>query len=171
MLSTFFNRGEISLRRHRTKSGQIFLFLIILVIGAIIIVGLLSALSGRGRTSPTVKEVTWFVDDQEVITSTLGNEVEARITIVATEQYVGSIVVRVKKDVSMWFDKDFTVSTVPVNLAGGDEVTLRVNFIPDEASSGGLGNLRGYFVEIEFQATRSTWDMENTYPPRLKVTD
>lgn len=157
------------MRRRQTKSGQIFLFIIILIIGALIIVGLLSALSGRGRTSPTVKEVTWLVGDQEVTTSTLGREVEARITIVATEQYVGSIVVRIKKDVSMWFDKDFTVSTIPVNLAGGDEETTSVKFIPDEASGGGLGSLRGYFVEIEFQATRSTWDMENTYPPRLTV--
>ncbi len=159
------------MRRRQTRSGQIFLFIIILLIGALIIFGLLSALSGRGRTSPTVKEVVWLVDDQEVTTTTLGNEVQARITIVASEQYVGSIVVRIKKDVQMWFDKDFTVSTIPVNLAGGDQETLRVNFKPDQASSSGLGSLRGYFVEIEFQATRSTWDMESTYPPRLKVTD
>lgn len=159
------------MRKRQTRSGQIFLFIIILLIGALIIFGLLSALSGRGRASPTVKEVAWFVDDQKVTTTSLGTEVQARITIVATEQYVGSIVVRIKKDVKMWFDSDFTVSTIPVNLAGGDQETLRVNFTPDQASGSGFRSLSGYFVEIEFQATRSTWDMESTYPPRLKVTD
>lgn len=139
------------------------------MIGALIIVGLLQALSGRGKASPIVKEVTWLVDDQEVTTSTLGKEVEARITIVGSEQYVGSIVLRIKKDVQMWFDNDFAVSTIPINLAGGEEETIEIKFTPDETSGGGLGGLRGYFVEIEFQATRSTWEMENTYPPRLTV--
>lgn len=159
------------MRKRQTKSGQIFLFIIIVLIGAFIILGLLSALSGRGKASPIVKEVTWLADDQEVITSTLGHEVEARITIVGTEQYVGSIVVRIKKDVSMWFDSDFAVSTIPINLAGGEDETIKIKFTPDEASGGGLRGLRGYFVEVEFQATRSTWEMENTYPPRLKVVD
>jgi hypothetical protein len=169
VLSTFFNQGEISLRKRQAKSGQIFLFLIILVIGALIIIGLLQVLSGRGRVSPTVKEATWLVGDHEVTTATLGTEVEARITIATTEQYAGSIVVRIKKDVSMWFDKDFTVSTIPVDLAGGDQETITLNFTPDEASGGGLGGLRGYFIEVEFQTARSTWDMESTYPPRLTI--
>jgi len=144
--------------------------MIIVLVGLFLVFGLLSALSGRGRATPLVKEASWLVNEQEVSTANKGEEVEAHVVIEATEQYVGSIVVRVKKDVSLWFDSDFQVSTIPVDLVGGEEKTIRIEFTPDEASGGGLGGLRGYFIEVEFQATRTTWGMENSYPPRLRVT-
>jgi hypothetical protein len=157
------------LRTRRESKGQIIILIVIVLIGMFLVFGLLSALSGRRGAAPLVKEASWLVDGRKVSTADQGEEVRARIVIEATEQYVGSIVVRIKKDVSMWFDSDFQLSTISVELVGSQQKTVELAFTPDEASGGGWGSLRGYFVEIEFQATRTTWEMENTYPPRLTV--
>jgi len=101
-----------------------------------------------------------------VTSATLGSRVEARIVVKATAEYAGSIVVKVRKDVALWFDKDYAISTVPASLIGGQKLEITVPFVPDEASG---GSLRGYLVEVEFSATKTTWTMENSYPPRLKV--
>jgi hypothetical protein len=76
-------------------------------------------------------------------------------------------VVKIRKDARLWFDSDFAVDTIPVDLAGGDEKTIELSFTPDEVSHGTITGLRGYFIEIEFRATGTTWTMENSYPPRL----
>jgi len=125
--------------------------------------------SFRVRATPLVEEAFWLVDGQQVPAAGLGDDVKARVVIQATEEYVGSVVVKVRKDVRLWFDNDFTVSTTPVNLASGEEKTIEISFTPDEASRGGLTGLRGYFIEVEFRATRISWVMENSYPPRLTV--
>jgi hypothetical protein len=70
----------------------------------------------------------------------------------------------------MWFDSDFKVDTIPADLAGGDEKSIELSFTPDETSHGTITGLRGYFIEVEFRATRTTYTMENSYPPRLTVT-
>ena len=157
------------MRRQKSSKGQVLILIILVLIGLIIVFGLLSALSGRNRAAPTVIEASWLVNGNEVTTATLGNEVKAQITIQATEEYVGSIVVKIRKDVASWFDNDFHMSTIPVDLAGGERKTLEVEFTPDQASAGGFRGLRGYFVEIEFGSTGANWVMENSYPPRLTI--
>lgn len=157
------------MRRHGTAKGQIFLLMILVLVGLIIIFALLPGLSGRRRVAPLVEQAVWQVGGRGVSTANIGQEVEARVVIRVVEEYVGSIVFRVKKDVSLWFDSDFHVSTIPVDLAGGEKETIEIKFTPDEASGGGVGGLRGYFIEVEFRVTRTTWEMENTYPPRLIV--
>jgi hypothetical protein len=52
------------------------------------------------------------------------------------------------------FDSDFKVDTIPVDLAGGEEKTIDLAFTPDEISHGTVTGLRGYFIEIEFRATK-----------------
>jgi len=140
---------------------------LIVLIGLILFSGLISFFSVHVRTDPTVQEGFWQVNGQNVLTASVGEQVEAKIVVKAVEQYVGSIVVKAKKDIPLWLDRDYQLSTIPVDLRGGEEKEIRIAFIPDEPSS---GNLRGYFIEIEFQATGNTWAMENTYPPRLRVT-
>ena len=162
--------GEISLRRRQASKGQILIIILLVLFGLVVISGLISIFSGRDRAAPTIKEAYWVVDGQKASTSSLGEEVEAHVVIQAVEQYSGSIVVKIRKDIRLWFDSDFTVVTTPVNLAGGDEKTIEIAFTPDEASHGNVTGLRGYFIEIEFKTTRTTWKMENSYPPRLTVT-
>jgi len=158
------------MERRRASKGQILAIILLLILGFIVISGLISIFSGRNGSAPIVKEAYWQIDGQKVSTSSLGQEVEAHVVVQATEQYVGSIVVKVRKDARMWFDSDFKVDTIPVDLAGGDEKSIELSFTPDETSHGTVTGLRGYFIEVEFRATRTTYTMENSYPPRLTVT-
>lgn len=151
------------------SKGQTLIFILLVLLGLIVVFALISSYIVRVRAAPKVKEAVWLVDGQRVSTANLGEEVEAHVVIQATEEYEGSIVVKIRKDIKMWFDSDFAISTLPINLAEGDEKTIEILFTPDEASRGGLTGLRGYFIEIEFKATRTTWTMENSYPPRLTV--
>jgi len=156
-----------ALRRSRASKGQILIILVLILIGLIVVLGILSLVMVR-RPTPTVRETFWTVADSRVSTAKRGQEVEAHVVVRVSEEYVGSIVVKIRKDVALWVDSDYHISTVPTNIKGGDEKEIMVAFTPDEASG---GSLRGYFVEIEFRATRTSWTMENSYPPRLKVTD
>jgi len=158
------------MERRRASKGQILAIILLLILGFIVISGLISIFSGRNGSAPIVKEAYWQIDGQKVSTSSLGQEVEAHVVVQATEQYVGSIVVKVRKDARMWFDSDFKVDTIPVDLAGGDEKSIELSFTPDETSHGTVTGLRGYFIEVEFRETRTTYTMENSYPPRLTVT-
>jgi hypothetical protein len=157
------------MERRRASKGQILAIILLLILGFIVISGLISFFLGRDGSAPIVKEAYWQIDGQKVSTSSLGEEVEAHVVVQAAEQYVGSIVVKIRKDARLWFDSDFKVDTIPVDLAGGDEKTIELAFTPDETSHGSITGLRGYFIEIEFRATRTTWTMENSYPPRLAV--
>jgi len=158
------------MERRRASKGQILAIILLLILGFIIISGLISIFSGRNGSAPVVKEAYWQIDGQRVSTSSLGQEVEAHVVVQATEQYVGSIVVKIRKDARLWFDSDFKVDTIPVDVAGGDEKSMELSFTPDETSHGTVTGLRGYFIEVEFRATRTTYTMENSYPPRLTVT-
>jgi hypothetical protein len=158
------------MERRRASKGQILAIILLLILGFIIISGLISIFSGRNGSAPVVKEAYWQIDGQKASTSSLGQEVEAHVVVQATEQYVGSIVVKIRKDARLWFDSDFKVDTIPVDLAGGDEKSIELSFTPDETSHGTVTGLRGYFIEVEFRATRTTYTMENSYPPRLTVT-
>ena len=158
------------MERRRASKGQILAIILLLILGFIVISGLISIFSGRNGSAPIVKEAYWQIDGQKVSTSSLGQEVEAHVVVQATEQYVGSIVVKIRKDARLWFDSDFKVDTIPVDLAGGDEKSIELSFTPDETSHGTVTGLRGYFIEVEFRATRTTYTMENSYPPRLTVT-
>ena len=151
----------------RGVRGQILVFIVIILIFAFVVFALLAPHFGGQKSAPSVLEAYWTVDEQRVTSARVGDSVKARVVIRASEQYVGSIVVKVRKDVSWWFDKDYSVATVPVEMVGGGEAAqLKVEFVPDEASG---GSLRGYFIEVEFSVVGASWSMDGGYPPRLEV--
>jgi len=151
----------------RTRKGQAFMLILLVLLGIIVIFTLLSTRSARVRSAPLVQEVFWRVNGQKVTIASVGDEVEAHVVVKATEEHVGSIVIKIRKDISLWPDSDYSVKTLPVTLRGGQEAELELAFVPDQASG---GRLRGYFVEVDFSATHTSWVMESAYPPRLKVT-
>jgi hypothetical protein len=153
-------------RKGRGSSGQILVLILLVLVAAVVVFALLSAHFGRVSAAPKVLEAYWRVGGQRVASVSVGDKVEAVVTVEASEQYVGSVVVKVRKDVSWWFDSDYAVATVPVDLRGGVEKELKVEFAPDEAN---CGSLRGYFIEVEFSATGTSWTMDTGYPPRLQV--
>lgn len=154
------------MKRRQSAKGQILILVLLVLIGLVLIFGIISMFSARTQAAPQVVEAFWTRRDQPVAVVTLGDGVTAHVIVQAKEEYVGAVVVRVRKDVRLWFDSDYGISTIPVDLKGGDQKELTVEFTPDEAST---GNLRGYFIEVEFKVTRTRWTMENTYPPRLTV--
>jgi hypothetical protein len=167
-LSQFLERKNMTSKRAR--KGQALVLIVIVLLAIIVIFAVLSLRSARVSAAPTVQEVFWQVSGQNVTTVRVGDEVEAHVVVKATEEYVGSIVVKIRKDISFWPDSDYSIKTVPVNLRGGQETEFELTFVPDQASDGGFRGLRGYFVEVDFSATHTNWVMENSYPPRLKVT-
>jgi len=156
------------MRKRQTSTGQGLTLILLVLLVLVLIFGLLFTVSVRVREAPIVREAFWLVDDQRVSTARLGEKVEAHVVIKATEEYSGPIMVRIRKDIALWPDSDYHISTIPVSLKGGEEKEIEITFTPDEASG---GSLRGYFIEIEFRVARTTWVMENSYPPRLKVID
>ena len=149
----------------RPKSGQILLIIAVILL-VIVAFTLLAAQFVATRPSPIVDEASWRVDGLKVSSVLVRSGVEARVVVKAVGEYEGSIVVKVRKDIALWFDRDYAISTTPVSLVDGQKVEIKLYFIPDEASG---GSLRGYFIEVEFSATKTTWTMENAYPPRLTV--
>jgi hypothetical protein len=132
-----WRKGEVGLKSRGAK-GQILVFFVLILIFAFVVFALLSPHFGGGKPAPSVLEAYWRVDGQRVTFASVGDSVEAVVSVRASEQYVGSIVVKVRKDVSWWFDKDYSVATVPVDMVGGGEpALLKVEFVPDEASGGG----------------------------------
>jgi hypothetical protein len=151
----------------QSTRGQAFLLVILLLAGTIAAVTLLSARPVKVRYAPTVQEAFWEVDGQTVTTASMGNTVNAHVMIKVVDEYVGSVVVKIRKDLVFWFDSDFYVLTVPVNLVGGQEKEIELAFVPDKPCQ---SHLRGYFIEIDFEITKTKWVMENSYPPRLRIT-
>jgi len=150
---------------NRSTKGQLFLVAVVFLV-IIIAFTLLATRFVSTQPSPVVEDVSWRVNGREVTSAIVGSEVEAHIFVKATGEYTGSIVVKVRKDVAFWFDRDYAVSTTPVSLTGTQRFEIKLNFVPDEASS---GSLRGYFIEVEFSATKAQWVMDNSYPPRLRI--
>jgi hypothetical protein len=140
------------------------------LIGIILFFALLPTFFYRVRGEvPVVQEVFWRVNGQRVAVASVGVEVEAHVVIRVSQDYVGSITIKIRKDISFWFDSDYSIKTEPVNLMSGQEINLVLRFTPDQASRGGLFSLRGYFVEVDFSATHTKWVMESSYPPRLRA--
>jgi hypothetical protein len=115
-----------------------------------------------------VQEAFWRISGQNVTVGFVGFEVEAHVVVKAREEYVGSIVMKIRKDISYWPDSDYSTKPVLVNLRGDQVTELELRFVPDQASA---GRLRGYFIEVDFSVTHTSWVMESSYPPRLKVSE
>jgi hypothetical protein len=151
----------------KARKGQVFIILLIILVVVIVLFVALPMFEAQHKSTPLVQQVFWNVNGGNVTSCYLGEDVEAHIVIKGTEEYSGSIVVKIRKDATFWFDSDYTVKTFPVDLPGGQTAELVTTFAPDEGSG---GQLRGYFVEVDFLTTHSDWIMESSYPPRLKVT-
>jgi hypothetical protein len=95
-----------------------------------------------------------------------GSMVTAYVTVEAIGGYFeGSITVRIRKDMAFLPDEDHKVESFRLSLLEGEAQTVTVNFRAAERSS---IIFRGYFIEVDFPGGK--WTMDDSYPPRLKVT-
>jgi len=150
------------------KRGQILIVIVIILVIVVALIIFLPMLVGPHTSNPTVQETLWKIDGRNVTSCFVGDSVGAHVVIRASDQYIGSVEVKIRKDMSFWFDSDYATQTFPVNLPGCQTTEFVVTFSPDEASA---GSLRGYFVEVDFLATGSNWVMQGSYPPRLTVSE
>lgn len=94
-----------------------------------------------------------------------GDVVTAYVTVEAVGGYFeGTITVRIRKDFAFLPDEDHKVESFPISLLEG-ATTLTVTFRAEDKSS---MIFRGYFIQVDLPS--GTWTMEDSYPPRLKVT-
>jgi hypothetical protein len=94
-----------------------------------------------------------------------GDMVTAYVTVEAVGGYFeGSVTVRIRKDMAFLPDEDHKVESFQLSLLE-EATTLTVTFIATERSS---MIFRGYFIQVDFPG--GTWVMDDSYPPRLKVT-
>jgi len=121
----------------------------------------------RESMQPVIEEVSWEVDGRILKTASVGVKVGVHVVLKAIGKYNGPIRVRIRRDAALRPEKDLCAANVPVNLVEGKKKELELSFIPDKPSS---NSLRGYFIEVDFSATKTKWVMENSYPPRLRVT-
>jgi len=145
------------------------MFIVVLAVLVLVVLLIMVIVGSFGsRQNPVVSEAFWQIRDERVTDTTRGEEVQAHVLVEASEEYVGSILVKIRKDVAWWLDTDYQFSTFPVNLRGGQTTELELSFVPDQASG---GRFRGYFIEVDFLVTGSKWVLEDSYPPRLKIFD
>jgi hypothetical protein len=113
-----------------------------------------------------VQDSYWVVSAKRSSVASVGQEVEAHVIIETKEEYIDSVVVKIRKDISYLPDADYATKTIPVDVKGGQTADLEIAFTPDQTS---IGNLRGYFIEVDYSALHTNWVMNDAYPPRLIV--
>jgi hypothetical protein len=152
--------------RSRGRRGQALIIIVIIILVIVAFFVLLPIFEAGRRSGPLVQRVFWQTNGQNVTRVYLGGEIELHAVVKTAEEYTGSVVIKIRKDVAYWFDSDYMVKTFPLDLTGSRTAELNLTFSPDEASQ---GRTRGYFVEIDFTATGTNWVMDDSYPPRLEV--
>lgn len=153
-------------RIRRGRRGIGFLLIIIVIVAIIVIFALVSIRSTQLGSTPSVQDSYWIVSAKRSTIASVGQEVEAHVIIEAKEEYIDSVVVKVRKDISYLPDVDYATKTIPIDVKGGQSTDLEITFTPDQTST---GNLRGYFIEVDYSGLHTNWIMDNAYPPRLTV--
>jgi len=120
-----------------------------------------------GEGTPSLQNAWWTVDNQVVTEAKQGQTVKAHILIKAVGGRVkGTVTIRIRKDLALLPDEDYKVESFYIDLSEGQSVELAVAFLAAEKS--GL-SFRGYFMQVDFNSWGTSWTMESSYPPRLKV--
>jgi hypothetical protein len=136
------------------------------IVAIVVVFALISIRSTQLGSTPSVQDSYWVVSAKRSTVANVGQEVEAHVIIEAKEEYIDSVVVKIRKDISYLPDADYATKTIPVDVKGGQSTDLEITFTPDQTSA---GNLRGYFIEVDYSASHTNWVMDNAYPPRLTV--
>ena len=119
---------------------------------------------GEGVLS--ILDISWIVNGHTSTQCSRGDTVTVTLHVEAQGGRVsGTITIYVKKDIALMPDQVLESRSYTINLYPGEETTLSLTFtVPDSPG----GAIRGYFIEIYFD-NEKIYTMENTYPPRLKL--
>jgi len=117
---------------------------------------------------PLLQKAWWTVDNQVVTEAKQGQTVKAHVLVKAIDGNLkGILTIRIRKDLALLPDEDYEVESFSINVPKGQTVELTVTFLASEKSS---FSFRGYFIQVDFNSWETSWTMESSYPPRLKIT-
>ncbi len=114
-----------------------------------------------------VLEAYWSVSGQRVERANVGELVTGHVVLHSRERFEGDIILHIRVDVKFWLDKDVITQRFYVTLRSGESREFKLDFKPTQAS---VGDINGYFIEVDFGFSRGKWTMPDSYPPRLIAT-
>jgi hypothetical protein len=154
-----------AIKRARKGLGPI-AFLVILLF-ALFIASLGSFVANLLLFQPIeVSDAYWTVSGLRAERARVGEQVTAHVTLYSRGRFEGEILVRVRVDINLWFDKDMATQRFYVASRSGEVREVTLDFKPNRPSA---GDINGYFVQVDFGFS-GKWTMPNSYPPRLIVT-
>jgi len=161
-----FNLDETDLALRLNRRGVVPIILILISIFVLVVLfGLF--ISGRFfLPRPAVTDVYWTAEGERVYTVQVNAKVKAHVFLATGTEFSGEIVIKIKRDLRFWPDSELTRQTFSVSMAPDSVREFTMEFYPDRTSQ---GQVRGYYVEVDFPFGHGRWTMENTYPPRLNV--
>lgn len=116
--------------------------------------------------SVQVLEGYWSISNARVERAKLSDPVTGHVILHSSGRFEGEIVFRIKADIRFWFDKDILTRRISMALTPGEVRDVELDFRPDRPSA---GDIRGYFLEVDFGLVHGRWTMPRGYPPRLVV--
>jgi len=148
------------LSKKAAVSLSVILILIVLIALFVFVIG------SRYLSRPRVVEAFWTVNGEKVYTAGVGDAVKAHVILTSDDWGSGEIILRVKMDIKLWFDRDYATHRFKILLKPKGIIELELEFTPTLPSS---GRQRGYFIEVGFESWIGKWTMPSSYPPRLTV--
>ena len=127
----------------------------------------LTVTPGPARGTPSVIDSSWTTASGRVNEVLKGERVQAHVRIKAVGGDIGgSATIRIRKDIPYALDEDHKVQTHQISLIADQTTELVMTFTASESTS---SSFRGYFVQVDFSRSGSSWTMDSSYPPRLAV--
>ncbi len=111
-----------------------------------------------------VEEAYWTKDNDRIEEAKKGDKVMANVVIRSTRAIENTVILKVRRDLGLRFDRDVRESEEKITL---DENELTILKLPFEIEKNEKG-LAGYFVEVNLDGD-TVYSMKDEYPPRLGI--
>ncbi len=119
--------------------------------------------------SPVVVNAWWTTSSGVVSSVTHGEQVMGHILFEASGGDVNSqLLIHVRKDLALQSDQDLETFSGTLSLLEGQQKEITFSY---DASDSPGSSFRGYFLQVDYISIGETWTMDNSYPPRLIVTE
>jgi len=119
--------------------------------------------------SPVVVNAWWTTSSGVVNSVSQGEHVTSHILFEASGGDVNSqLLIHVRKDLILLPDQDLETFSGTLGLLEGQQKELTFSF---DASDLPRTSFRGYFLQVDYISIGETWTMDNSFPPRLIVTE
>jgi len=114
-----------------------------------------------------VNSMDFTVNGKNATQANVNDSVSANVKIVALEgDVIGKLKISVRKDFSWSPDKEYIAQYFDIRISKDDSKVFSVPFVPDQKS--GEGAFEGFFIDVYFN-DQKILTMQNSYPPRLKI--